>query len=172
MEILRDAGWHRTGMTILWDGESLGNLVQPKDVVSLRQMVQLSRSWPEELPANNGNTLVVAGLDACLDLLSPGDAEEWLTRPFRQWILSFQEHYQLQAGLVFYVPDGGKRIRQETTGGFTWRCGAPHTSSELDFGRALWSGAEDDVSWLGKPRVTDASAPGQDTIGLFLRRLS
>ncbi len=172
MDILRDASWQRSGMTILWDGGSLGNLVQVKDVVSMRQLVQFSQAWPEDLPANSGNTLVVAGLDACLDLLDPADAEEWLARPLRQWILSFQEHYQLQAGLVFYVPDGHTRLRQETTGGFSWKCGPPHTSTEIDFGRALWSGAEEDVSWLGKPAVGGGPAVGHDTIGLFLRRLS
>jgi len=172
MEILRDTIWHRTGMTILWDAESLGNITNPSDVVSVRQMVQLSKSWPEDLPANNGNTLFVAGLDACLDLMAPAAAEGWLTRPLREWILSFQEHYQSQAGIVFYIPDGDKRIRQESTGTFVWRCGPPNTSTELDFGRALWSGAADDVSWLGSPNGTSGPHAMQDPIGLFLRRLS
>jgi hypothetical protein len=172
MEMLKDTSWHRSGMTILWDAESLGSFVGHEEVVSIRQMVQLSRSWPEDLPSNHGCTLVVAGLEACLDLLSPLEAEEWLTRPFRQWILSFQDKYQSQAGLVFYVTDGLKRIHQDSSGTFIWRCGPPNTNSEIDFGRSLWSGAQEDVSWLGLSQGKENPGGAVDPIGLFLRRLS
>ena len=40
-------------------------------MLSIRQFFALQGNWPEELPSNGGKTLVVAGLEGCLDLLTP-----------------------------------------------------------------------------------------------------
>ena len=48
------------------------------EVWSLRQLLQAAGHWSDDLPSNGNNTLVVAGLEGGLDLLTPEDAETWL----------------------------------------------------------------------------------------------
>ena len=60
MKILQGDVWKRRGVSLLWGGESLSVLAQPQDVVSIRQFFALVGQWPDDLPCNNGNTLVVA----------------------------------------------------------------------------------------------------------------
>jgi hypothetical protein len=59
------------------------------EVWSLRQFLQSQGRWPDDLPSNDNQTLVVAGLDGCLDLLAPnGEKSGWekrLKAPFSRF---------------------------------------------------------------------------------------
>lgn len=68
--------WKRRGLSLLWGPEALAELAKPEEVASIRNVFQISRSWPDELPSNGGKTLVVAGVEGCLDSLVPEDAEQ------------------------------------------------------------------------------------------------
>jgi len=70
------------------------------EVWSLRQFLQAVGRWPDDLPSNGNNTLMVAGLEGSLDLLTPEDAETWLGDAVKQAILSFQDAYDGQAALT------------------------------------------------------------------------
>jgi len=76
MKQLRDTVWQRRGISWIWDNDAFASVTGPQDVVSMREFLRMVRNWPDELPSNSGDTLVVAGLDACLDLLTPEDAAE------------------------------------------------------------------------------------------------
>ena len=78
MRVVSDQSWSRRGLSLLWGAEALSQIAQPHQVVSVRQLFALSRAWPEDLPAADGNAVVVAGVDGCLDALSPEDAAQWL----------------------------------------------------------------------------------------------
>ena len=78
MKQLRDSVWQRRGTSWIWEAEALAQVAKADEVWSLRQFLLTVGHWPEDLPSNNGATLVVAGLDGCLDLLTPSDAENWL----------------------------------------------------------------------------------------------
>ena len=144
MKQLRDTVWQRRGTSWLWDDEALGQVCAASEVWSLRQFIQARGHWPDDLPSNDSNTLVVAGLDACLDLLAPSDAEAWLGDEMKDAILSFQEYYEGLAALVFWLPSGaGRIVTNSATDAVRWRCAHPNASDSLDFGRVLWGEAHD-----------------------------
>lgn len=144
MKQLRDTVWQRRGISWIWDAEALSTVAKPPEIYSLRQFIRAAGHWPEELPANNGNAMVVAGLDGCLDLLSPADADTWLGAEIKDAILSFQEAYDSNAALIFWLPEGDRRIHvNAATDAVIWRCSAPHSKEQLEFGRLLWGEARE-----------------------------
>ena len=144
MKQLRDTVWKRRGTSWLWDAEALAEISTASEVWSLRQFVQGSVHWADDLPSNDNNTLVVAGLDGCLDLLSPTDAEDWLASAMKDAILSFQEFYDGQAALVFWLPSCAGRITiNSATDAVSWRCAHPNAQKNIDFGRVLWGEAHE-----------------------------
>jgi hypothetical protein len=52
------------------------------------------------LPAAQGDALIVVGLEGCLDMLTPEDAEQWLREDFKSYVLRFQSEYENQAGFT------------------------------------------------------------------------
>ena len=93
MKQLLDNVWQRRGVSWVWDAEALSQVCVASEVWSLREFLRAVGHWPEDLPSNNGDTMVVAGLEGCLDLLSPSDAEIWLSDKIKKAILSFQDDY-------------------------------------------------------------------------------
>lgn len=139
-----DTVWQRRGTSWLWDEEARNLVCTAPEVWSLRQFMQSVGQWPEDLPSNGGNTLVVAGLDGGLDLLAPDDAEAWLGDAVKDAILSFQGFYEGQASLIFWLPAGQSRLKTNiATDSVEWRCAAPHGDSQLAFGRLLWGEANE-----------------------------
>jgi len=160
MQLRYNHNWPRRGFALLWDTQALGELVRPADVVSMRELLAMARDWPDDLPAADGDALVVAGLEGSLDLLNAPDAHDWLTGEFRELILSFQDFYEGQAGLVFWMPSGHARISMKgATEEYFWT----HRDSGRDglpIGRLLFSGAESEVE-----RLLDTDEPGVDVDG-------
>lgn len=173
MKILQGDVWKRRGVSLLWEANSLSALVEPKDVVSIRQFFSLVGNWPNDLPCNEGNTLVVAGLEGCVDLMEPEVAEGWLKSEFLPAVLAFQDEYSLEAALVFWLPTGKSRVRMNrATEAYTWICSAPHSNQHLDIGRILWAGAEADVGRIIDSDITNPDPDGAAWIGLHHTRLS
>jgi len=169
----RDNTWMRRGFTLLWDLRTLADVVKPSQVVSLRQFFAIASAWPGELPSSDGNVLVVAGLEGCLDILSGLDAECWIENDLRDVILSFQDEYEGQAGLVFWVPSGRNRISMiGATEEYYWRHGASESGRGLHIGRLLWSGAESEVERLLDSEDSVANYDGEAWIGLHHPRIS
>ena len=144
MKQLFDTVWQRRGISWIWDNEALYKVAKPNEVLSLRQLLRSERHWPDDPPSNNGRTMVVAGLDAYLDLVLPNEADTWLADELKHVILAFQDNYQGDVALIFWLPNGQRRIRIETASdAVIWRCGAPHGEREIDFGRLLWGEARE-----------------------------
>ena len=76
--------WQRRGHSLLWNAQTLFALAPPQDTVTLRQFFALVAQWPDDLPANEGRTLIVVGLEGALDSLSPDDAAEWLENDLQE----------------------------------------------------------------------------------------
>ena len=166
MKQLRDTVWQRRGTSWLWDAEALAQVSTAGEVWCLRQFVQASGHWPDDLPSNDSNTLAVAGLDGCLDLLSPTDAEGWLASQMKDAILSFQEFYDGQAALVFWLPSCSGRITiNSATDAVSWRCAHPNAQESIDFGRVLWGEAHE---YPQEIVLRDGSKPA----GLFHLRIT
>jgi hypothetical protein len=144
MKQLRDTVWQRRGTSWLWDAEALAQVCVANEVWSLRQFMQAAGHWSDDLPSNSSNTLVVAGLEGCLDLLTPADAENWLASEMKDAILSFQEFYDGQAALAFWLPSCAGRITTNSaTDAVSWRCAHPNAQENIDFGRVLWGEAHE-----------------------------
>lgn len=166
--------WKRKGFSLIWSADALSRLAQPAEVASMRQFFTMSRDWQEDhLQSCNGNALVIAGLDGCLDLLAPVDAEKWLVDSFHPAVLSFQSAFESDAALLFWLPTGKNRIKQNAANeSYHWLCSGTHNRETLEIGRILWGGAEGDAT-----RILDASVHNQDPdgaawIGIYLPRLS
>jgi len=137
-----DTVWQRRGISWIWDEEARNTVCVASEVWSLRQLLRSAGRWPDDLPSNGNNTLVVAGLAGSLDVLTPDDAETWLGNAIKGAILSFQAYYEGEAALVFWLPAGQGRITcHPATDAIEWRCAAPHGDSLLAFGRILWGEA-------------------------------
>lgn len=148
MRQLLDTVWQRRGTSWLWDEAARNVVCRADEVWSLRQFLQAAipngNGWPEDLPSNDNQTLVVAGLEGSLDLLAPDQAEIWLEDTIKRAILLFQDVYAGEAALIFWLPRGDRRLRvQASTDAVSWLCEAPHRDQELDFGRLLWGEANE-----------------------------
>lgn len=169
MRQLRDTVWQRRGTSWVWDEEARNQICAASEVWSLRQFLRAASipgRWPGCLPSNRDQTLVVAGLDGSLDLLTPSDAEMWLGDAIKPAILSFQDEYQGDAALVFWLPGGHNRIKvQVATDTVSWLCEAPHRGNQIDFGRILWGQANE---YPQEILLRDGSKPA----GLFHRRIT
>lgn len=138
-----DTVWQRRGVSWVWDEHARNQVCAASEVWSLRRLLLSVGQWPDDLPSNHNNTLVVAGLEGGLDLLAPQDAEAWLGAAIKHAILSFQDNYDT-AALIFWLPSGSGRIKlHSATDAVSWRCAAPHGDSTLDFGRILWGEARE-----------------------------
>jgi hypothetical protein len=139
----------------------------------LRQFYQLASQWPPDLPAADGNTLLVAGLDASLDALTPTDACQWLETRLKPAILSFQDEYEGQAGLIFWLPSGKERIAiQRASNSYQWRCGPNAANQTIPLSQALFAGAETDAAHIIANPDPQTDLEGKDWIGLHWQRIS
>ena len=144
MKQMLDTVWQRRGVSWIWDNDAFSSVAKASEVFSLRQLIRASKNWPADLPSNDGNTLVVAGLDACLDLLSPADADAWLSSEIKSAILSFRDFYSDGAALIFWLPNGHRRLTVAPASDVVqWRCAAPNAEEHIEFGRLLWGAAWD-----------------------------
>lgn len=148
MRQILDSVWQRRGTTWLWDEEARNTVCAADEVWSLRQFLQAAapngNRWPDDLPSNDGLTLVVAGLEGSLDLLAPDQGEIWLEDTIKRAILSFQDEWGSDGALIFWLPKGQHRLPiNPATDAVRWLCEAPHRGQQLDFGRLLWGEAND-----------------------------
>lgn len=173
MNVLRSRGWMRRGFSLLWEPSVLADVIAPAAVVSIRDFFVLRKAWPENLPGSQGDALVVAGLDGCLDSLSEQDARSWLETDLKSAVLSFQAHYEGQAALILWVASGRTRIGMDLADEeYFWKVGASRDAARLPLGRCLWGGAEADVARI---LVSTENAPdfdGHSYIGLHHPRIS
>lgn len=131
----------------------------------------MKNQWPSNLPAAKGDALVVAGLEGCLDILTPESAVQWLETDLKSCILSFQDEYEMQAALIFWLPCGKRRINTASaTDTYSWCCSPPATDRLLPIGQALWAGAQSDVKQIFK--ADDPNRDGEAWIGLYHPRIS
>lgn len=173
MPAINDKRWQRRGFTLLWDAETLNQFARPEEAVTIREFYGLGKQWPERLPSVNGNTIIVVGLEGCLDMLTPQDAEDWLKGDLRGLLLDFQGHYNSETSLILWLPDGKRRVKMAPASEeYLWICAPPHSNQNLSLGRCLWSGAEPDAKRIVNPNIHVSDPDGQSWVGLYHPRIS
>ncbi len=164
--------WSRRGFALLWDAGVLSILNTPQEVVSLRQFFAQVNDWPEDLPAADGNALVVSGFEGCLDVLGGEDAVQWIETDLKDAVLSFQDFYEGQAGLILWVPSGRNRITMKgASEEYFWKH-RDFSDDGLPIGRLLFSGAENEVERLLNTDDPRTDYDGKHWAGLHHPRIS
>ena len=170
VKVRQDKTWKHSGFSLLWDAATLRQIASPPEAVDLRAFHSLAKSWPDELPSSDGDSLIVTGMEGVLDSLDGEELVAWLEHDLRPAILSFQEEYEGQAGLIMWLPSGGTRVEMDrATERYYWK---PHGRERISLGQLLWGGAEADVERI---LVSDDPHPdidGQAWCGLFHPRIS
>ena len=130
--------------------------------------MRAARDWPDDLPSNGGNTLVVAGLDACLDLLAPADADSWLGNELKPGnpLIPGRILRRGRAGLLAARRASAASRLHMATDAVRWRCSAPHADQQIDFGRILWGEARE------YPQEICHARRRQARLGLFHLRIT
>jgi hypothetical protein len=173
MRLVQDRSWSRRGVSLLWGPETLAEIATPGEVLSIRGFFGLAGHWPADLPSGGGNTLVVAGVEGCVDVLPPEEAARWLEEELRPKILAFQGEYDSQAALILWLPSGRSRVRmRRATESYNWHCTPPWGNQTIPLGQILWSGAESDVGRILDPRERNQDADGPAWVGLHHPRIS
>ena len=169
---LEDDSWTRRGISILWDADCLNQLCQPQQVVSLRRLLQLhAAGWPEaDLPLVNDTTLVVAGLESCVDALPPDEAEQWLEHVIYPVIISYQREVAdggNQAALIFWLVEHARLAYRTSDDAYYWHCSGEYKQQQIPLSHCLFNGAQHDLRRIHVPGDKKAA----QWVGLFHPRI-
>jgi len=142
---LLDDTWTRRGISVLWDADQLDQLCKPGEVVSVRQFLQLhDAGWPDDgLPLVNDRTLVVAGIESCIDALNPDEAVEWLVTTFYEALLGFQREVAAggtEAALVLWLAEKRRLVYQTSDEIWHWHCGTEYKDQTIPLSKCLFNG--------------------------------
>lgn len=167
-----DSSWKRRGISFLWDMDLLCSFASPSEVLTMREFHEMEKSFPDELPSNNGDAVIVSGLEGCVDVLSAEDAEYWLSNHLKRLMLSFQSEFEGQSALIFWLPAGRNRIKMSpATEEYTMSIGSDSTKS-LEIGRLLWAGAAQGIERILNTDDSGVDPDGTAYAGLHNTRIS
>lgn len=112
MQEMTHDSWRRQGSSIIFDKGTLGMLIAEGCLVSLREALNWMNSWPTISPVKS-NTVLIGGLETCLELLDPRDGEAFLQQRIKPFIQEFQHHWD-HLGLVFGFGCSEKRFLEDS----------------------------------------------------------
>jgi hypothetical protein len=164
MKELSADSWKRQGSSVIWDRDTLQSLLPVASLVSLRTFLTWHDAWPAQLPRNS-RTILVGGLQTCLELMSPTEGEAFLLQRV-QALISRQQSKMEQVGVVFAFHNATHRAFDVT-----------HRDEEISYKRAghplmplsvpLWGrGSSADIHLVLR------SAQPREPIGYHVRRIS
>jgi hypothetical protein len=164
MEDMSSSSWQRRGSSIIFHKSMLGPLIVGGHLVSLREALSWLNHWPAE-PPGRGATVLVGGLEACLEVLAPDEGEQFLRTRVKPLILEFQHHWD-QRGLVFGFGCSERRFRLDAQDQVNFSC----SGGVVRLSESLWNGAAKDE--LLRLVVNDPDTMRDVPGGFHVRRLS
>jgi hypothetical protein len=161
--------WTRRGLSLLWGASALATVI-PQEVVPLRKLFLMAeKGFAEPLPSNSGRLLIATGLEGALDALSPEDAEAWTRGSIRPVLERFQEAWDGNGALAFWLPSGLARVvSRPTSAAYEWRLPTGHGGKTLPLSELIFSGAGNDL----QPILDGQADPSASWIGLYHPRVS
>jgi hypothetical protein len=99
METISNTVWQRRGSSIVFDQQSLGPFIRQGAVVSLRKAFSWMKALPS-VPPVPGQTILISGLETIVETLSPDEAEDFLIRRIRPFIIELQNRWT-DCGIIF-----------------------------------------------------------------------
>ena len=173
---LTDSVWQRKGVSLIWDVEALASLGPLADAISLREFFQWDADgWQESSEharfSGGARRLVVAGLEAALDAMSPDEAMAWMRETLLPVISRCCDVVFAgggQGALIFWmVLQQRFRVGLQDATVF-WKCDGEHRGEEITFSHGLWNGAYKDVQRIAPLNHANADVG----IGFYLQRIS
>jgi len=165
MRDMTATSWLYQGSSVVFTKATLGPLITKNNMISLRQALSWLNAWPES-PDGDGKTVLVAGLEVCLDMMDVADAEKLLRQRIKPFILEFQSRWD-QCGLIFGFSQMEKfKINAADDEVMFQR----KDRSQVRFSRYLWDGSSTLEIWCLKDG--EASGSTKPVIGYHVRRIS
>ena len=165
--------WKVRGNAILWAPESLDAWCSPAQVTTVRDFLRLcDANWTgTEARLVGGRALVVAGMEACIDALSPSDAQRWLEGRLYQATIRFQREVAqggTEAALVFWFTKENRFEYALAQDAYRWHVSREYGAATLPLPRLLWNGSAAEAQEI-KALMPDRS---RRLAGLYLQRIS
>jgi hypothetical protein len=110
-EFVDSTMWRTRGSSVVFDKVMLGSLLNEGSLVSLRQALRWLDVWPS-MPPVFGQSVLVAGLDAVLEVLPREEAEGFARQRIRKLIAEFQDRWT-EFSLVFGLNTPAQRIWED-----------------------------------------------------------
>lgn len=167
--LINDDLWKRRGISILWDADLLNSLCRSDQIISLRHFRDLHNDGWSDVDAAmvEEESLVVAGLEGCIDALPPDEATEWLQDVVYRAMVSYQREVAdggTQASLILWFVDP-RRLHYETSDdAWNFHCAGEYKGQQIPLGRCLFNGAAKDLK-----EIQDADG---NKLGLYHPRIS
>ncbi|OCQ93482.1 hypothetical protein BCD64_00875 [Nostoc sp. MBR 210] len=165
MHKMSSSAWQRRGSSIVFHRDLLVPLIESGAMVSLREALSWANNWPLE-PPNGSNTVLIVGLETCLEVMVPSEAEIFLRRTIRPFLLESRNHWD-RCGLIFGFGCSEKRfcIDPQESILFVYLDGTTH----IRLSEGLWNGAaRNELFYLTTPEQTK----NHDVVGGYHVRLS
>lgn len=145
-----DYPWKHRGISLLWDADSLNGLCSSDQVISIRQFRSLYVSaWDgvDEYLIDD-KTLVVAGLESCIDSLDPEVATDWLRENLYKEMVDYQREVaggSTEAALILWIADQRRLEYNVSESAWKWHCAGEHKNEQIPIGLCLYNGSQNDV---------------------------
>lgn len=166
MEDLSSSTWKNRGSSVVFHPKLLGPLIGAGDLVSIRAALGWMQSgqWPQQVPGD-GRTVLVGGLDTCLEVMDVEQAERFLSHRVKAFIQEFQRRWDM-VGVVFGMTCSDKVLRVDALENVLYKA---RRGGEIRLSGHLWNGAaRTDMARI----VASNDDGGEETGGFYVPRLS
>lgn len=166
METISNSVWQRKGSSVIFDSVSLGRFISEGAVVSLREALGWMKGFPPTPPVT-GRTILISGLEALLETMSPEESNEYLACRIRPLIIEFQSRWT-DCGIIFGFSAHEKAFVETAKEEEVLLRRRDGTAVRLSEG--LWDGS---ATVNMKRVVREDSEPGKEVVvGYYVARIS
>jgi hypothetical protein len=164
MKELSADSWKRQGSSVIWDKDSLQALLPTASLVSLREFLSWHDAWPAQLPRPS-RTILVAGLQTCLEVLNADEGEAFLLNRVQALIRRQQSRLE-RFGVIFEFHTASLRAFEVT-----------QREEDISYKRAAQSLVPLSAPLWGRGTSAEIqillrSSQSRDHIGFHVRRIS
>ena len=167
--------WTRRGVSVIWDAPELAKLGTMAKALSLRQWFRWQeKGWPERegyFTGQDKRAVIVAGLDAAIDSMTPEAATEWMQGKLLATVREFQAEVAgggQEGALIFWMVDRKRFEYRRSDDSVVWKAGPGRRGETIPISHCIWNGAQRDIA-----RIVPLGHPYQEHgIGFFLQRVS
>ena len=144
MQEMTASTWKRTGSSIIWHPELLGDLVRDIEPTPLRTLIGWLKTGFPESPPSGKRTVLVGGLQTAVETMmqssTPDEVSLWLRNHALAVVRAWKSHWP-NVGLVF-VMDGPATLFEFNEGDEIVYFGrGKDRSKKVKLSLALWNGA-------------------------------